>query len=459
MSREKTRRMFWYQVDDGEAISRHLEKMARKGWLLENVDNLFYTYRRSKPLEVRYTVTFFPDASYFDPGLIEGQKTYVEYCQAAGWELAAFYGPVQYFRTTNPDAPPIETDETVKLTSIRRMMRKSFLPTYILLLLCGACVFLRFPLDPLRIFYSNVQLSRVLLLGGIFLFSLVMLGDYLIWLLRSQYAVEHGGCCKKPHTRFRLAISAAMLALCVMLVIGYMTDDAWIRGIFMFRIAVYIGCMALSRWFLRRLKAGNTQRDAARAAYFGFAIAAALVIGIGSAFLLFRLTDAGIIRTKREPADTYVYASRDGSFVYSQDVYDDPLPITLEDLGYTVKHSDHCSYEENTERSILAVHRQYYQRVLNFESSLPDLDFQTYDSQWPWILEKTWEELIAKDVRRYDPQIMERLDPAPWGALEAYRLEGLTTYYLRYPTRIITFHLSGEATTQQLSAIAQTLCP
>lgn len=459
MSKNKKRQMIWYQVDDGEAVSRQLEKMARKGWLLEEADNLFYTYRRSEPSAVRYTVTFFPDASCFDSGLLEGQETYAEYCRAAGWELAAFYGPVQYFRTADPYAPPIETDETVKLTSIRRTMRKSFVVTYTLLLLCPVIAFALNHYDAATFFYSNMLLSVALLMLGIFFCSIGMLGDYLIWLLRSQYAVKHGGRCKKPHTRFRLTLNALMVVVCGIWVIGYMTGDAWMRGFQMIRLAVYLGCFALGRWFLRKLKANNTSRDNARAAYFAFAITGSLIIGIGASFLFFWLSDAGIIRTKREPAETYVYTSPDGSFAYPRDVYYDALPITLEDLGYTVTPNDHCSYEETGERSLLAVHRQYYQRALNFESSLPDLYLQTYDSQWEWILEKSWEALIAKDASRYDPPIMERLDPAPWGASEAYRQAGLTSYYLYYPSRIVAFRLSGEATAQQLGAIAQALYP
>lgn len=38
--RDTRRQIIWYQIDDTEAIARHLEKMAKKGWLLEAVDNL-----------------------------------------------------------------------------------------------------------------------------------------------------------------------------------------------------------------------------------------------------------------------------------------------------------------------------------------------------------------------------------------------------------------------------------
>lgn len=95
MSRDRKRQLSWYQPDDTEAIARHLERMAGKGWLLEKVDNWIFTYRRAQPARVRYTVTFFPEASVFDPGLTRGQETYADYCQAAGWELAAAYGPIQ----------------------------------------------------------------------------------------------------------------------------------------------------------------------------------------------------------------------------------------------------------------------------------------------------------------------------------------------------------------------------
>ena len=69
MSRDRKRQLSWYQPDDTEAIARHLERMAGKGWLLEKVDNWIFTYRRAQPARVRYTVTFFPEASVFDPGL------------------------------------------------------------------------------------------------------------------------------------------------------------------------------------------------------------------------------------------------------------------------------------------------------------------------------------------------------------------------------------------------------
>lgn len=462
MSRGQKRQLILYQVDDSEAVSRHLSKMAGKGWLLESVDNWNYTYRRSGPAEVQYAVTFFPEASCFDPGLMEGQETYVEYCEAAGWELAASYGPIQYFRTANPDPLPIETDETMKLAAIRRTMRKTFVLSYALLLLLPAMGLPlyrhQFLYDPMGFFCSNAHLGGLLILVGIVFFSGAMLLDYLIWLLRSRYAVARGGKCCKPHTRLRLALSIAMLAVCAASVLLYLLERSWTRGIFAAYLLVYGGVMLLSRRVLRRLKASNMERGGIRAAYIVFAIVAGLAIGIGGSLLTGHLVSTGAIRTHREPAGTYT--NPNAPFPYPRSIYLDGLPVTLEDLGYTVRPEDYCSYEEDTDRSLIASRSRYTQDALGADSTLPRLSCVTYDTGWAWLLETSWEALIGQAGGRYDPEVLEKLDPAPWGASEAYRQEGLGTYFLRYPKRIVTFSLEGgDAVPGQMDRIAQALRP
>lgn len=228
MSRDTRRQLCWYQFDDTEAIARHMEKMAGKGWLLEGADNWVFTYRRGEPAQVRYTVTFFPEASVFDPSLTEGQETYIDYCRAAGWELAAAYGPLQYFRSTRADPTPIETDEAVKLSAIRRTMRKTSVLSYAVLLLLPV-FYLPLSLswfrhDPMEFFSSNSKLATLALMVGIVLFAAGMLLDYLVWVLRSKRAVARGGACPRPHTRFRLGLTAVMLALCAAVLVVLFLD-------------------------------------------------------------------------------------------------------------------------------------------------------------------------------------------------------------------------------------------
>ena len=461
MSRDKKRQMIWYQLDDTEAIARHLEKMAAKGWLLEEVDNWWYTYRRAEPVQVKYTATFFPDASIYDSRPTEGQETYIDYCRAAGWELAAVYGPIQYFRSTRPGPVPIETDEAVKLAAVRRTMRKTFVFSYALLLLVALIslplLLRQFRWNPLDFLSSYAFLTQGLLMTVLALFSAGFLLDYFIWVLRSKRSVARGGSCCKPHTRFRFWFNMAMLALCAAAVLGYFLNLAGLRAALVIYLVIYGGVMLLGRWVLRRLKRSGASRGEARGLFILFVIVAGLVVGFATPSLFSRLANAGIIYKDREPAEIYAYVSSNGSFHVTQNVYHDELPVTLEDLGYAVTEDDYCSYKAEISRSPLAVHSEYTQEAMNFDSKLPRLYYQTYDSSWSWMLEKCWEELTRAEED--DPWPMQELTPAPWGAEEAYQRGGLTSYYLLYPGRIVTFSLGNDASPQQLEAIVQALQP
>lgn len=227
MSRDVKRQMCWFQIDDAEAIARHLEKMEAKGWRVQAVDNWYWTYQRVVPANVRYAVTFFPDASVYDSAPTEGQETYADYCRAAGWELAAAYGPVQYFRSERTDPPPIETDEAVKLTAIRRTMRKTFVLSYGMLLLLPLIYIPTLRLSfrrPVEFFSDSSTLAMLALMIGIVLFAGSLLLDYLVWLLRSRYAVKRGGSCAKPHTKVRLWINGAMLVLCGVVLVAFLWE-------------------------------------------------------------------------------------------------------------------------------------------------------------------------------------------------------------------------------------------
>lgn len=461
--RDTRRQIIWYQIDDTEAIARHLEKMAKKGWLLEAVDNLGYRYRRGEPGQVKYTVAFFPEASVFDPGLTEGQETYMDYCQAAGWELAAFYGPVQYFRSVQPDPAPIETDELVKLAAVRRTMRKTYVLSYALLLLLPAITlplyWQEFCYNPMEFVSRNISLSTALLMAWIAVYGALMLLDYLFWVVRSRRAVVHGGACVKPHTRFRLGISGVMIAVCLAVLLGYFVDSgiSGLRVMLLLYLAFYGGTIFLGRRILQSMKRRGIQRGKAKGLYVVFALVMGLAAGLSMPLLFGSLSDAGLIHQVREPVETYTKTRENVSWTVN--IFHDNLPVTLEDLGWSVSPEDHCTYEAEISRSPLAVYSRYTQDALSLGSDLPRLHYQIFDARWPWLLEECWDRLIAEERERLDPWPMEMLNPAPWGAEAVYRPKDGNEYFLLYPGRIVTFRLSGDKEPEKLNAIALALKP
>ena len=87
--KDTKRRLEAFAFFDHTGIQAHLENMAAQGWMVEQPGTYLWRYRRIEPQTLRFAVTYFPAASEFDPDPTEGQQIYEDYCQAAGWHLAA----------------------------------------------------------------------------------------------------------------------------------------------------------------------------------------------------------------------------------------------------------------------------------------------------------------------------------------------------------------------------------
>lgn len=115
---------------DYSGIQAHLENMAAKGWLLEQMGTYLWRYRRIEPGKLHFTVTYLPKISRFDPEDTEGQLQMEEYCTKDGWKLAARNGQMQIFYHEGENPVPIETDPVTQVETIRRAMRRNLLPIY-----------------------------------------------------------------------------------------------------------------------------------------------------------------------------------------------------------------------------------------------------------------------------------------------------------------------------------------
>ena len=460
MSRDKKRQPIWYQVNDSEAMARHLERMAERGWLLDKVSSWGWTFRRGEPGKVRYTVTYFPEASVFDASLTDGQETYIDYCRAGGWELAGTYGPIQYFRSTRPDPTPIETDERAKLEAVRRSMYKTFVLSYSLLTVSmGLNLHLRletFRSDPLSFISRTSNLSLTLLLAGMTVYCAAVLLDYFIWLFRSRRAVEQGGVCAKVHTRARLWSSGVLMVICAMTLLGYLADFA-VPGtwwILLYSFGGLVLVLALSWGVLWLLKRRGCSRRTTRTAFIAV-VAVMSMLYAGSLPLLLTLTrEFRFLRMDRQPA--YVYTNRTGAGgSHDTEVYLDPLPVTLEELGFQVTEGDHCTYRAQTWRSPLAARSVYSQRAAEWSSDLPGLRCEVCAIPWSWLRQLCWEMTTAPDnsqAHYYRPYYGAPAEP-PAGALEALRTENGRRYALLHEEGIVLLEAGWELTGEQVEII------
>lgn len=450
MSRDRKRQLNWYQINDCEAVARHLEKMAARGWLLEKADNWGWIYRRSAPAQVRYCVTFFPEASIFDSGPTGDQETYIDYCAAAGWEFVSSYGPAQYFRSTRPDPVPIETDEAAKLRAIHRSMWKTLILGSLLLLFAqlinvpGRVRHFRWA--PMSELSDSGTLGLWLMMAVLVVYLVGNLADYFIWYFRSKRSVERGGACLPVHTRARLWASGVLLAACAAGIAGFVSKLT--RPGFGWVLLYSFGGMALLLAVLfgvmNRMKRQGSARGDTRAAYLVLTVVLAVAYGYGGIPLANHLSETGAM--DRAPAYTYT------KYGIERNIYRDELPVTLEDLGYPVSPEDHCSYEAEVSRSPLARHTVYSQRGLGEGSELPYLEYQVCEIPWGWLRDLCWDTLVHSGDGQFRAEDVA-VEPAPEAALSRARYGG-RQYLLLFEDRIVVISGDWEMTAEQIQRAA-----
>ena len=454
----RKRQINWYQANDGDAIARHLEKMAARGWFLEKVGNFTWSFRRGEPRQVRYAVTYFPDASIFDAGPTERQETYIDYCKAAGWEFITAYGPIQYFRNDRPNPVPIETDEAEKLRIIRRTMRKTLVLGYFALL-AAQMLYLwlkwrAFRYDPLSTVGSAMWVSTVLLVVVSFIYFAAILIDYLVWCFRSKRSVDRGGSCAKVHTRARLWGGFAMLLFIAADLLLFLLPsilESKTGAIFIFATVGFFLIMAMSRLVFWQMKKRGFSREATRWAFIGISAVLSVIFSVSTVSFANWLVKSGA--TKRTPA--YTYTASNG---WKWDVYQDPLPVTLEDLGYRVTEDDHCNYTAEEDRSLLVSYGKYAQNARAYESHLPALLYEVCNIRWDWLRQVCWDMILDESSGYpWEPRYIHALEPLPTGTLGALRDDSGQRYVFLCSDRIIRIHAEWELTGQQLESVLAAL--
>src|SRR6056297_426751 len=133
--KDKTKRIINFRFDRYEDVENKLEKLAEKGLFLAKCGPYSWTFRKGTPQKLKYTVTYFSEGSVFNPDITENQQTYIDYAKAAGWNFVTQFNQMQIFCSEADNPIPFETDEKEKLENIKRCMKKTFLPSIIIMIL------------------------------------------------------------------------------------------------------------------------------------------------------------------------------------------------------------------------------------------------------------------------------------------------------------------------------------
>ncbi len=462
------KRLEVFSFYDHAGISRHLEKMAAKGWMIESMSNFGWVYHRIEPQTFKFAVSYYPKASEFDPEPTDEQKTFHEFCAHTGWKLACTSAQLQIFYNEQENPTPIETEPTLEIQSIHGSAKKSFIPSYLLLLLIsimGGGLFVSGMLgDPTAQLASPTKLFTGLCYLILFALCIAELACYFHWHSKAKKLAEQGEFLSPASTsKIQKVILGALFIGFIYWGINFIfTGDKMRRWVGIEMCFYAPSLMLIVNTTKNALKKRKVSRGVNRTITLlvDFVLAFAMMGLI--TFGTLKLANTGFFAEDTE--DTYEH----GGMTWI--VYNDELPLTVEDL--TGESYEGYIKERRGDESFLLGQFELYQRprfdTENYKE-MPQLEYKIVFVKVPALYDLCKNQLLDKKDETDNTNIPEGFkrvylvqDPVPWKANEVYQLAyqdtgALNEYLLCYDDRIIEINFDWEPTAEQMAIVAEKL--
>lgn len=448
---------------DHTGISSHLEKMAAKGWMIEKIINTGWVYRRMEPKQVHFAVSYYPKASEFDPEPSEEQKMFHEFCAHTGWQLACTSAQLQIFYNERENPIPIETEPELEVQSIHASAKKSFIPSYILLLVIA---FLQGGLwvsnlfgDPLDLLSNPTKLFTGFCWLALAILCVVEMVCYFGWHTKAKVAAEYGEFFKTPSTsKFQIIVLAIVVGGVVLWGINYIIVgdnlQRFIVIIMCFYMPALFAIVNAMKEFLKRKKASrgvNRTLTVITSFVASFAMMGAITFGTLYA------SSQGLFADK----DEETYEHNGTTWV----IHQDELPLVVEDL-LEVDYKDYIKERRGNESLILGQLEmcQHPRFDVKDYSDIPQLEYTMTIVKVSALYEMCKERLIyeQEELHVVSEEEYRAEDARPWGANEAYRLYDLeygveNFYLLCYDNFLVEIIFDWEPTEEQMAIVGEKL--
>ncbi|MGG7214237.1 DUF2812 domain-containing protein [Clostridium nigeriense] len=123
--RDERRVIFNFLPYEYKSLQEYLEKMAIKGWMLEDINGYYLKFIKSSPKNLKYSVDIMDSISFFDGKDTDKALEYREYCKEAGWNFVCESDKRQiYCSESDENRVDIHTDEIEKFNTITKASLK-----------------------------------------------------------------------------------------------------------------------------------------------------------------------------------------------------------------------------------------------------------------------------------------------------------------------------------------------
>jgi len=459
--KDKTKRIINFRFDRYEDVENKLEKLAEKGLFLEKCGPFLWTFRKGTPQKLKYTVTYFSEGSVFNPDITENQQTYIDYAKAAGWNFVTQFNQMQIFCSEADDPVPFETDEKEKLNNIKRSMKKSFLPSSIVIIIVFALNlivhFNSFQLNPIDYLSDSIRLLTSSMILAILLYQVYSLMTYFVWYKRSEKSIALGGECVKNTNLVYKTVDIIFMVF-VFGSSGYLLVRLVfeIGGFGLFLTIVQMPILMILFWssikYFRKKKASATKNKV-------FSISVLIIADIAYLVLLMSfIMQFGLGRMDNSNYRTVNWQlSKTESHEFK--IYRDDIPLTSEDLYGQIDY-DYYSYEKEIGSTLFLSKSVYRQDTLPAKDSPPRIEYEVLKPKFDFVYRFSKQHLLEIPEWRNNTTF-EPIDNKIFDTVEAYQryYEDISTgeYTLFFEDRIIRLDLEEPLTSKQISIIKEKL--
>lgn len=433
---------------DHTGMEKHLEKMAQKGWMLEELTSFGWKYREIQPQKLHFSVSFDTRASEFEPEPTEEQYTFQEFCQRSGWKLAAASGQMQVFYNEEEDPLPIQTDPEMEVRMVGKLARR-MVPAYLILLVLGFFVGGSWCYSlihtPIKLLTTPGSTFMGLCWLGLFVYSVTDLITYFVWRRRALAAAQRGeflptrGCHKLMYVVLGMIVLGLMYWLATERRPGMRLVTG---GILLAYVVVFSSVNGTKRTLKRRKASAGVNR----AITLSLDVILSVILVGAVMFLFIRGLQSGAISVEQEIS----------------------APLSASDL--TGVDEEKYLTTVSVEMTPFLDRREVWSRTgFDQAEELPGMEYVLVNVHVPWIYDACFRELCRDSVvdvafpiqKEYTCVQYETIDPTPWGADEVYQfsLEGelQQTYILCWQDKLVQLKADWDLTAEQMAVAGEKL--
>ena len=216
--RKKKRVIFNFLPYEYKSLEEYLEKMALKGWILEDINGYWLKFNKSAPKKLKYSFDIMNKVSFWDGKNCDESLEYREYCEKAGWKFVCESDRREiYCSESDEDRREIHTDEIEKFNIMTKASLK-YISLNIITLICVLITPLMITIGSTDAHFlaNTLSLSCVILSSVFLLQEMISIISFLVFFIKGKISIRNG---EKINYNFKVSILLKRLVRYLFLII------------------------------------------------------------------------------------------------------------------------------------------------------------------------------------------------------------------------------------------------